>query len=85
MSKNSKSKSSCACLIGMHIGAFIIIGATIVTLCLLCKEKLAKIFFKMKNCACECKDECECLFEEVKDGICDCSVDASEKEPDSEN
>ena len=82
MCGNSKNKCSCACLVGMHIGAFIIIGATIVMLCLMCKEKLAKIFSKMKGCLCNCKDECECICEEIKDDIC-CDIEA--KERDSEN
>ena len=83
MCRNSKNKRSCSCLVGMHIGAFIIIGATILTLCLMCKEKLAKIFLKMKRCVCNCKDECEYICEEIKDDICGCDI--SEKELDSEN
>lgn len=83
MCRKSKNKCSCACLVGMHIGAFIIIGATVFTLCLMCKEKLSKIFSKMKNCVCNCKDECECVCEEIRDDICDCGCDVSEKELDS--
>lgn len=80
MSRCNRNKCHSSCLVGMHIFAIIVIGSTIASLCFLCKEKLANILSRMKECACSCKENCSCAYEEIKE---DCVCDASEKESDN--
>lgn len=59
----------------MHIVAIIVIGATIASLCCLCKEKLSKIFSRITLCFCNCKNDCISACNDVKEDCLDACED----------